>query len=311
MGTPFVYIIMPCYNSEKYLLEQLMSIYYQNYKNWYLIFVNDWSTDDSENIARKFVSHYNLFHKVKIIRKENGWVTTAVQRWLEEVKSLCDIYNTNYLIAFCDSDDIRTRDKLFVQVEYMQKHADCWLLYHDLSVIDENWILIKPSQLKTAYNKDLTFFHWATIWNYITSTEMMFRPKYIDFIIPMPVWFWIYQDFRSLLVMSLLDAKIDYLNIPLAYYRSWHDSLRKKQNNAKLKYKMRAKLKYFEELQRRFPKKNLSYFLNYNYDRFIYWPEKWYSPIMIYFCIMIKYPKVFFKWLKIIIYKLLVFRTIR
>ena len=77
---PLVYIVMPCYNGEKYLLEQLMSIYYQNYTNRYLIFVNDGSTDNSENILRDWISHYNLHDKVMVINKKNGGVNSAVQR---------------------------------------------------------------------------------------------------------------------------------------------------------------------------------------------------------------------------------------
>ena len=78
--TPLVYITMPCYNGEKYLLDQLMSIYYQNYTNRYLIFINDGSTDNSEQIIRDWISHYNLYNKVRVITKENGGVMSAVQK---------------------------------------------------------------------------------------------------------------------------------------------------------------------------------------------------------------------------------------
>ena len=79
--SPLVYIILPIYNWERYFLEQLISIYHQNYKNRYLIIVNDWSTDSSEEIASKFISDYKLKDKVKIIRKENWWLNSAITRW--------------------------------------------------------------------------------------------------------------------------------------------------------------------------------------------------------------------------------------
>jgi glycosyltransferase involved in cell wall biosynthesis len=72
LNKPLVYIVLPCYNSEKYLLEQLMSIYNQNYQNWFLIFVNDGSTDSSLEIAKKFTKDYNLEEKVKIISQKNS-----------------------------------------------------------------------------------------------------------------------------------------------------------------------------------------------------------------------------------------------
>jgi hypothetical protein len=43
---------------------------------------------------------------------------------LEEVKKLCDIHNTDSLVAYCDADDIWTRDKLEVQVNYMVENPE-------------------------------------------------------------------------------------------------------------------------------------------------------------------------------------------
>ena len=86
---PLVYIVLCVYNWEKYFLEQLMSLYYQNYTNWYLIIVNDWSSDNSENIARDFISHYNLHDKVMVINKENWWLNSAITVWLKEIKKRC------------------------------------------------------------------------------------------------------------------------------------------------------------------------------------------------------------------------------
>ena len=137
LNKPLVYIVLPCYNSEKYLLEQLMSIYNQNYQNWFLIFVNDGSTDSSLEIAKKFAKDYNLEEKVKIISQKNSWVNSAVQKWLEEITVMCDIDNTDSLVAYCDSDDIWTREKLSIQVGFMVENPDCSMSFHDLVFIVE------------------------------------------------------------------------------------------------------------------------------------------------------------------------------
>ena len=54
------------------------------------------------------------------------------------------------MVAYCDADDIRVRNKLDVQVKYMQEHKDCDLCFHDLFVIDKNSKLIKNSLLHNA-----------------------------------------------------------------------------------------------------------------------------------------------------------------
>lgn len=148
---PTVYIVLPVYNGENYFLEQLMSLYYQTYENWYLIIINDWSTDSSENIAKKFVKDYNLHDKVKIFKKKNWGLNSAITRWFEEIKKLCDIDNIDNLVSYCDCDDIRTREKLAIQVKYMVDNPECWLSYHNMVGIDGNGILIKSSYVWDYY----------------------------------------------------------------------------------------------------------------------------------------------------------------
>lgn len=289
--TPLVYIIMPCYNSEKYLLEQLMSIYYQSYMNWYLIFVNDGSLDSSEDIAQSFVSNYKLEDKVKIITKKNWWVNSAIQKWLEEVKKMCDIYATDSLISFCDSDDIWTKNKLEVQVKYMLDNPECWLSYHDVSSIDENWCLIHASI--TRPHLDESFFSFAIIWDmdHIISTETMFRINLVDDLLPLPTWFWMYQDYWMCLVFSIMEVNIHYISKQLAYYRRWHESLVKKAENAGMKKRHEAEVRNLILIQEKFPDKDISYFISFRKDYLL--NRCYYSKVHCILLILFKYPKVF------------------
>ena len=51
---PLVSIITPSYNSEKYLDAFFISILEQDYENYEVIFINDGSTDRTENIVYKY-----------------------------------------------------------------------------------------------------------------------------------------------------------------------------------------------------------------------------------------------------------------
>ena len=51
---PLISIVMNCHNGEKFLKESLISIVNQKFKNWELIFWDNQSTDNSQNIFLSF-----------------------------------------------------------------------------------------------------------------------------------------------------------------------------------------------------------------------------------------------------------------
>lgn len=295
--TPLVYIVLPIYNGEKYFLEQLMSLYYQNYTNWFLIIVNDWSIDNSETIARDWVSHYNLHEKVKILNKENWWVTSAVQRWLEEIMNLCDIEKSDSYVAYCDADDIWTRDKMLIQVNYMVNHPEYGLSYHDLAIVDENWWFLKPSQLDKYWHNE-SFLYNSTIWGYFSSISMMYRVKYVKYILPMPIWKEFAQDYWTSLVLSLLNVGIWFMDKSLCYRRMRESSLSKVHNQDFFI----SRQKYYKFLQERFLEKDLSYIISCNQDWMI--NRRKYGRLYMVFRMFFKYPRVFFLCFRMWFYKL-------
>ena len=87
-------IIIPCYNSEKYLARCLQSIIKQTYRNIEIIVVNDGSSDGSENVIKEFM---NIDDRIKYIYKENSGVSDARNEGLKIA--------TGELVTFVDSDD--------------------------------------------------------------------------------------------------------------------------------------------------------------------------------------------------------------
>ena len=49
-----VSVIVPCYNSGKYLSETLDSVLHQTYPNWECVIVNDGSSDCTEEISKHY-----------------------------------------------------------------------------------------------------------------------------------------------------------------------------------------------------------------------------------------------------------------
>lgn len=87
-------IIVPVYNSEKYIKQCVDSILNQSYSNIEVILVDDGSLDSCPRIC----DDYALFDKrVKVIHKVNSGVSAARNTGIEE--------SSGKYIMFCDSDD--------------------------------------------------------------------------------------------------------------------------------------------------------------------------------------------------------------
>ena len=76
-----VTIVVPVYNAEAYISKCIESILKQSYKNIELLLVNDGSTDDSENICRKYAREDN---RIKIFSKPNAGVSSARNKGIEK-----------------------------------------------------------------------------------------------------------------------------------------------------------------------------------------------------------------------------------
>lgn len=87
-------IIIPVYNSEKFLYKCVNSIQNQTFQNWELILVDDGSSDSSGKICNVFAQHNQ---KIRVIHKENGGVSAARNAGL-------DVAIGEY-VMFVDSDD--------------------------------------------------------------------------------------------------------------------------------------------------------------------------------------------------------------
>lgn len=107
-----VSVIIPVYNSEKFIKETIKTVQNQTYKNYELIVVNDCSTDNSKKIIEEEIKKDN---KIKLINlKENSGVAIARNTGIDNAKGK--------YIAFLDADDLWEKEKLEKQIEFMSKN---------------------------------------------------------------------------------------------------------------------------------------------------------------------------------------------
>lgn len=125
---PLVSVLMPVYNSEKYLEEAIESILNQTYKNFELIIVDDLSTDNSWNIINKYARKYR---KIKSIRVKK-WLSIGAMR-----NKLLSLAKGKYIV-WMDSDDISVKTRIEDQVNFMEENKEVVTCGGYLEYIDEN-----------------------------------------------------------------------------------------------------------------------------------------------------------------------------
>lgn len=124
---PKISVIVPVYNTEKYVEKCLDSISNQKLKDLELIIVNDGSEDNSEAIIKQWIEKNNEKIEIKYLKKENGG--------LSDSRNYAIPYVTGKYISFIDSDDY-IDENLYNNLEkYMDDDID--LIKFKMQKVDE------------------------------------------------------------------------------------------------------------------------------------------------------------------------------
>jgi glycosyltransferase involved in cell wall biosynthesis len=105
-----VSVVIPVYNTEKYLIKCIDSVLNQTYKNIEIILVDDGSKDSCPAICDRYAL---LDKRIKVIHKENGGVSDSRNAGIRSA-------NGDY-ITFIDSDDLIETEMLETAVKEMEK----------------------------------------------------------------------------------------------------------------------------------------------------------------------------------------------
>lgn len=147
MNDKLVSIITPVYNAEKFIEKTIESVLNQEYREWEMILVDDCSTDNSEKIIKEYMKSDERIRYIKLDENSGAAVSrnTAIKN-----------ANGRY-IAFLDSDDIWTSDKLNIQINFMINNnigfsfSDYKVMKEDGTIIDR--IITVPKEIN--YNQYL------------------------------------------------------------------------------------------------------------------------------------------------------------
>lgn len=191
MKKPKVSVVMPVYNSEKFLRSAIESILNQTFSNFEFIIINDGSTDTSH----KIISSYRD-KRIKIIKnKKNIGLAKSLNKGIKIAKG--------EYIARMDADDISNPTRLEKQVSLMTQDKSVDLVGSWARIKDTKHILKYPihdHEIKTEMIFNNPFVHSSVMVKSSLLRKNLYNPKYI-----------VAQDFE---LWSRIQAEAIFSNIP-------------------------------------------------------------------------------------------------
>ena len=141
---PLVSIVMPIYNSETYLDEAILSIIHQRYKNWELLIINEFgSNEEGKRIINRYAA---IDSRIRLIQNsERLGIAESLNEGLRQAKG--------EYIARMDGDDISLPERIEKQVEFMESNNDILLCGVQVEVFgSEKWdwkLETDPARIRT------------------------------------------------------------------------------------------------------------------------------------------------------------------
>lgn len=126
LSTPFISVLMSCYNASRWLDESIQSILNQSYGNFEFIIVNDGSTDCTQAIIQRYASSDD---RIVMIAKANTGLADSLNVGISRARGVW--------IARQDADDVSDLTRLEKQVRSAMINHNIVFLGTGLAEIDE------------------------------------------------------------------------------------------------------------------------------------------------------------------------------
>ena len=212
---PFFSVVIPVYNSEKYLNECLQSVFAQTCEDFELILVDDESKDRSAAICDEWKEKYP--DKVQVIHQKNTGVYIAKRNGIKA--------SNGRFIYVMDNDDLIVSDKFFEIIKGKIEETNCDLvIFNATDNIETGHLLcnipfsdgeiFEGERLSIIYDEFLKTKNLHHIWMMVFSRELF-------------DWDYVYsEDFRMLrdgpsLILPIISSakRVLYLKDTFYYWR--------------------------------------------------------------------------------------------
>ena len=274
MKNSLVAIIIPTFNTGKYIKEAVDSAINQTYKNKEIIVVDDGSTDNTKEILDIYIQD----NKIKYIYQENKGLAGARNTGIKAA-------NGDY-IAFLDSDDIFLPNKIEKQIEFLENNRDCDVCYCDVWHFYDD----EPNKLMKL---DYKYYSGSEVLknllkkNFINPLTVVTRRSVVDKYGVFNEYFKRTEDWEYWIRLVWQGVKFCFLPEILAKYRmrkdslsfNWNSEIQRKELQLKIFTNLNSEMSFEERKKYGMGKIILYHKLKFLYAKLsiVLWPLKKYQ----------------------------------
>lgn len=163
---PLISVVIPTYNHAHYLDHCLQSLLDQTYTNWEAIVVDNHSKDNTDEVVCRFpdprITFFKIHNNGVIAASRNMGICLANGEW----------------IAFLDSDDWWTPDKLQVCIDHAGNDVD--LIYHKLKINNKKPRLFQRNTIKSWQVRPPVIIDLMVNGNAIATSSVVVRKLLLE-----------------------------------------------------------------------------------------------------------------------------------
>lgn len=159
-----VSVIIPTFNSGRYITEAIDSVLKQTYRNIEIIIIDDGSTDNTTALLAPYIQQRAIryFHQnnAGLSAARNTGVSLAVGEY----------------IALLDADDMWKTDKLYIQVEVLSSKKDTGMVFTDFGTFDsKGTVAVSKNHVKFRDGELVTFDKLFANNNFIYPSTVLIK----------------------------------------------------------------------------------------------------------------------------------------
>lgn len=161
---PLFSVLIANYNNGKYIVDAVNSVFKQTYDNWEIIIVDDYSTDNSRDIYKKYEKHPKIHIYYNDINHGCGYT-----------KRRCAELANGEVCGFLDPDDTLEPDALEIMIKTHCDDESLSMVYSRYNNVDENLHFICKSKMQKIIPEGSSFLENGGISHFVTFKTTAYR----------------------------------------------------------------------------------------------------------------------------------------